>query len=224
MSIPALGVANTLVTQASPEQLTGIAGWITDLIDRFGSPGVGFVILLENLFPPIPSEAVLPAAGYLAGVGRLGFASALIWSTIGSVVGALVLYGVGALVGADRIARVVARLPLMSIDEVDRAWRTFDRWDRKAVFFGRLVPGVRSLISIPAGARRMPLLPFVALTAVGSFLWNLLLISAGYWLGDRWGETATVSHWANIGVLVAAVGACGWWIKSRMTRRTANVR
>ncbi len=163
-----------VAAQATASELTGVAGWIIDLIDRFGSIGVGAIVFIENLFPPIPSEAVLPAAGYLAGVGRLGFAAVLIWSTIGSV--------------------------------------------RKAIFFGRLIPGVRSLISIPAGAKRMPLLPFVALTAAGSFLWNLLLVSSGYWLGDRWGQTAAVSHWANIGVVVAGLAAAIWWLKGPLGR------
>ncbi|MGB5757362.1 MAG: DedA family protein [Acidimicrobiales bacterium] len=207
-----------LAAEPAATSLTGIAGWITDIIDRFGSVGVGVVILIENLFPPIPSEAVLPAAGYLAGVGRLSFVAVLIWSTIGSVIGALLLYGLGALVGAERIAKIVTKLPLMSVDEVDRSWRTFARWNRKAVFLGRLVPGVRSVISIPAGAQRMALAPFIALTAAGSFVWNLILISAGYWLGDRWGQTAAVSHWANIGVLVVAVAALGWWLRTRLVR------
>lgn len=208
-----------LLAQVPAAGLTGVAGWITDLIGRFGSLGVGLVILAENLFPPIPSEAVLPAAGYLAGLGRLGFVATLVASTVGSVVGALILYGIGAFVGADRIARIVAKLPLMSVGEVERAWRAFDRWDRPAVFFGRLVPGVRSLISIPAGARRMPLIPFVGFTALGSFLWNLLLIGAGYWLGDRWGATAAVSHWANIAVLGAAGVLVVWWLTSHDIHR-----
>ncbi len=212
-----------VVAQTAASELSGVAVWITDVIDRFGSVGVGAVILIENLFPPIPSEAVLPAAGYLAGLGRLGFISVLVWSTIGSVAGALLLYALGALVGPDRIARIVARLPLVSNAEVDRSWRTFDKGDRKAVLFGRLVPGVRSLISIPAGARRMPLPGFILLTTIGSFVWNLLLISAGYWLGDRWGETAAVSHWANISVEIIAVAVGARWLKGLLQRRSVPV-
>ncbi len=142
----------------------------------------------------------------------------LLWSTIGSVVGALILYGLGALVGADRSARLAERLPLMSADEVQRSWQAVDRWDRKAVFFGRLVPGVRSFISIPAGARRMPLLLFVVLTSAGSFIWNLVLIGTGYVLGERWSDTAAISHWANIGVLAIGLAGVAWWIKGRITR------
>lgn len=205
-----------------PSGLTGVAGWITDLIARFGAPGVGFVILLENLVPPIPSEAVLPASGYLAGVGRLGFASVVAWATVGSVVGALLLYGLGAWIGKDRIDSLSARLPLLSASEVDRAWRTFDRWERPAILFGRLVPGVRSVISIPAGAARMPLVSFVGLTAMGSLLWNLVLVGAGFWLGDRWGQTAAVSRWANIVVAAAAVVLVVWWVRGRLTQRATT--
>jgi membrane protein DedA with SNARE-associated domain len=164
---------------------------------------------------------VLPAAGYLAGVGRLGLVAVFIWSTIGSVVGALVLYGVGAAIGAARIAAIAERLPLMSPGDVERAWRVFDRWDRRAIFLGRLVPGVRSLISIPAGARGMALFPFVGLTAAGSAIWNALLIGSGFWLGSRWGEAEAFSRWANRGVLAAAVIAALWWLRGRMRARAA---
>lgn len=132
-------------------QLTGVAGWMTSLIDALGSVGVGAVILLETVFPPIPSEVVLPAAGYLRGTGDLNFLATLAWATGGSVVDALVLYGLGAVVGVTRLQAWAERTPLMSANDVVKATRTFARWQRKAVFFGRLVPGVRSLVSIPAG-------------------------------------------------------------------------
>ena len=154
----------------------------------------------------------MPAAGYLAGLGELGFWWTLVCATAGSLLGALALYWAGAALGADRIGRIAVRLPLMSSNDVDRAWTTFDRWQRSAVFWGRLIPGVRSLISIPAGAQRMPLGRFVALTTFGSAAWNLILMSAGWWLGDRYGATAGVSRWINIGLLVGTVGLVGWFV------------
>jgi len=171
------------------------------------------------VFPPIPSEIVLPAAGYLAGLGQLNFWATVIWATVGSIVGALTLYWAGAVMGAARLGRIAAKLPLMSERDVTRAWGTFERWQQPAVFWGRLVPGVRSLVSIPAGAQRMPLPRFVTLTAVGSFIWNLTLVSAGWWLGDRYGDTATVSRWLNIGAAAAAVGFVGWFVTAKVRQR-----
>lgn len=200
-------------------QLGGVAGWMTTLIDTLGPIGVGVVIVLETVFPPIPSEVVLPAAGYLAGIGELGWWSTLWWATVGSVVGALALYGVGAMIGADRIGRLAARLPLMSAGDVDRARASFDRWRGPVVFWGRLIPGVRSLVSLPAGAQRMPFVRFTALTASGSAIWNAGLLGAGWWLGDRYGATAAVSRWANIAVLAAAVVFVVWFSARRIHDR-----
>ncbi len=165
-------LAPLIAQTTASDSITGVAGWMTSLIDALGPVGVGIVIVAETVFPPLPSEVVLPGAGYLAGLGQLRFWSTLLWATIGSVVGAFVLYGAGRVAGAERLGRLAARLPLMSERDVIRAWATFDRWEQPAVFWGRLVPGVRSLVSIPAGARRMPLGRFTLLTAAGSLIWN----------------------------------------------------
>ncbi len=209
---------------ASGSNLEGVAGWMASLIGALGPAGVGLIILLETVFPPIPSEAVLPAAGYLAAAGDLGFAATLVWATVGSVAGALALYWAGAALGEVRLGRIAERLPLMSAGDVERAWAVFDRWSQPAVFWGRLVPGVRSLVSIPAGAQRMPLGRFLALTAAGSALWNAALMTAGWWLGDRYGATASVSHWINIGLAVGAIGFVAWFTLRRLRRTPCRRR
>ncbi len=200
-----------LLAATSGAQLDGVAGWMASLIDALGAAGVGLIIAIETIFPPIPSEAVLPAAGYLAGLGELGFWPTFVWATVGSVIGALCLYWAGAALGEERIGLIATRLPLLEPAGVARAWRVFGRWQQPAVFWGRLVPGVRSLVSIPAGAQRMPMARFVALTAAGSALWNGLLLSAGWWLGDRYGATATVSHWINLALLSGAAAFVAWF-------------
>lgn len=200
-------------------QLTGVAGWMASLIDSLGAVGVGAVILAETVVPPIPSEVVLPAAGYLSGTGALNFLATLTWATVGSVVGALVLYGLGALLGVARLGAIADRIPLMSGDDVKKATSAFARWQRLAVFFGRLVPGVRSLVSIPAGVEGMPLTPFIVLTAVGSLLWNGVLMAAGFWLGDTYGATATVSTWLNNLVYAVFALLLAWFVGSRLAGR-----
>ncbi|MEE8600269.1 DedA family protein [Euzebya tangerina] len=201
------------------QQLTGVAGWMTSLIDSLGAAGVGVVIFAETVVPPIPSEVVLPAAGYLSGTGSLNLVATLLWATVGSVLGALLLYGLGAWIGVGRLREAAEKMPLMSATDIDTATRVFGRWQRTAVFFGRLIPGVRSLVSIPAGVERMPLASFVVLTGLGSLLWNALLIGAGFWLGETYGATETVSTWLNTVVYVGLGGMVVWFVGSRIRAR-----
>ncbi|WP_438452605.1 DedA family protein [Streptomyces asiaticus] len=147
-----------LMTLALPQEPSdGIADWAADLVDAMGGPGAGLAIALENLFPPLPSEVILPLTGFAAGQGVISLASALFWTTLGSVVGALVLYGIGMLVGRRRMHAIWAKLPLVKTSDLDRTEQWFEKHGTKAVFIGRMVPIFRSLISIPAGVERMPL-------------------------------------------------------------------
>ncbi|MBA0053265.1 DedA family protein [Streptomyces sp. AJS327] len=172
---------------AIPEQPEGgIAGWAAQLVDTMGGPGAGLAIALENLFPPLPSEVILPLTGFAAGQGVLSLASALFWTTLGSVVGALALYWIGALLGRERMYKIWEKLPLVKTADLERTEAWFAKHGTKAVFFGRMVPIFRSLISVPAGVERMSVPVFTALTTAGSLLWNSVLVLAGYWLGDQW--------------------------------------
>ncbi|MDO5671042.1 MAG: DedA family protein [Corynebacterium sp.] len=166
--------------------LSSIVDWVVRLMELLGAPGVGIAILLENLFPPIPSEVVLPLAGFTASQGELNVWAAFIWATIGSVTGALLLYWVGAAIGAGRLRQIADWMWLVEPEDVDKALHWFDRYGRWSVFFGRLIPGVRSLISIPAGIDRMNPLSFGLMTFAGSALWNAVLIYAGVVLGDNY--------------------------------------
>ncbi|MEU6843477.1 DedA family protein [Streptomyces sp. NPDC046716] len=170
----------------SGEPTSGIAGWAARLVETAGGPGAGLAIALENLFPPLPSEIILPLTGFAAGRGAIGLASALFWTTLGSVVGAAALYGIGRAIGRDRMYALWARLPLVKVSDLEKTEAWFRRHGTKAVLFGRMVPVFRSLISVPAGVERMRLPVFLSLTAVGSLAWNTVLVLAGYWLGDRW--------------------------------------
>ena len=166
--------------------MTSVVDWVVGLMRLIGAPGVGVATALETVFPPIPSEVVLPLAGFTASQGHYGVISAVAWATAGSLVGAFVLYYAGAAWGVERLCRVAERLPLVHARDVERAIDWFGRHGRTAVFVGRFVPGVRSLISIPAGIQRMPLVPFTVYTTAGSLVWNAALIGAGYELGARW--------------------------------------
>ncbi|MFH8367535.1 DedA family protein [Streptomyces sp. NPDC018031] len=182
-----------------------ITDWATDLMDTLGAPGAGAAIALENLFPPLPSEVILPLAGFAAARGEMNLYAALLWTTAGSVVGALALYWVGALLGRDRTVALAARLPLVKASDVERTERWFARHGTKAVFFGRMVPIFRSMISVPAGVERMPVARFLGLTTLGSLIWNCVFVLAGHQLGDNWEEvTGYVSVYSKV-VVAGAV-------------------
>ena len=195
-----------------------MTGWIADLIEAFGALGVAFLMALENLFPPIPSELILPFAGFLVGRGEIGFLPALIASTAGSLSSALILYALGRWGGRNLILRYGRYLRVKEAD-LDRAEGWFDKYDEWVVLFGRMVPGVRSVVSIPAGMLRTPFLRFVLLTTAGSAAWNTLLLGAGWYLGENWqqieGFVGSLSNFVLILVAVALVAAAIWWWRRR---------
>lgn len=166
--------------------MEAVLDWVVLVMRTVGSPGVGLATAVETVFPPLPSELVLPLAGYTAHQGHYSLVAAIAWATAGSLAGALVLYWLGAAWGLERVCATADRIPLMHADDVRRAVAWFGRHGRTAVFVGRLVPGVRSLISIPAGVHRMPLVRFSVFTTAGSLVWNAALILAGFELGAQW--------------------------------------
>lgn len=200
------------------ENLNAIAEWAITLMETLGGPGAGLAIALENLFPPLPSEIILPLAGFTAHQGSLGLIEVLVWTTLGSVIGALALYGLGAWLGRRRLFAIADRMPLIKVQDVERAEAWFDRHGSKAVFFGRMIPIFRSLISIPAGVERMPLLRFTALTTAGSAIWNTIFVMAGYLLGANW---HVVEDYAGVfqKVVIAVVAiAVVVWLAMRITQ------
>ena len=174
----------TLVVPRAAEE-TGLVAFAGDLLLALGDIGVGVLVLVETVVPPVPSEVILPYAGYLSNEGRLSLIGLMVWSTVGSTVGALLLYWLGAALGVPRASRLLARTRLVDEDDLDRGAAWFHRHGAVSVVVGRLVPGVRSLISIPAGADRMHLGLFVLCTAIGSGAWNAALIGLGAALGTQ---------------------------------------
>lgn len=197
--------------------------WITGSIETFGGPGAGFAVTVENLFPPIPSEVVLPLAGFAASENTLSLLGAVLWTTLGSLVGAVVLYYVGALLGPRGARKIATKLPLITDADVDRAEAWFARNGVQAVFFGRMVPIFRSFVSVPAGVQRMPMPTFLGYTAVGSLLWNTTLIITGYLFGQNWWLIEDYIAVFEKVVLVAIVAGVAWFITTR-ARKTRHVR
>ncbi|MEU1261008.1 DedA family protein [Streptomyces cellulosae] len=198
--------------------------WVSDLMDALGAPGAGLAIALENLFPPIPSEVILPLAGFAASNGRMGLIAVLLWTTAGSVIGALALYGVGALLGRERTLGLARRLPLVKVADVEKTEAWFLRHGSKAVFFGRMIPLFRSLVSVPAGVERMPLPLFLGLTSLGSAIWNTAFVLAGYALGDNWTQVTSIVSAYSKAVLAAAALALVAFVVVRLFRSGGGSR
>lgn len=170
---------------AADHGFTGLTGFAADVLTALGDIGVGVLVFLEVLVPPIPSEVILPFAGYLSQSGSLNLGWLIFWSTLASWLGALLLYGLGAAIGMDRAVRMLAATKLVSRSDLERGSEWFVRSGGWTVLVGRMVPGVRSLISIPAGASRMNLATFSIYTIIGSGLWNALLLGVGAALGTQ---------------------------------------
>jgi membrane protein DedA with SNARE-associated domain len=196
-----------LLAQTAPDSsgLSGVAGWAVGLMEAVGAPGAAIAIAAENLFPPIPSEVILPLAGLTAAAGGFSLAEAILWTTAGSVVGALLLYSLGRILGHERLARIAARMPLVRSSDIDKTTAWFAKHGWKTVFFGRFLPIFRSLISIPAGVERMNVALFLALTTLGSFIWNFIFVYAGFRLGENWDRVEPYAEWFQRLVIVAVV-------------------
>ena len=159
--------------------------WITQIISEYGYPGIALLMLGENIFPPIPSELIMPLAGFVAAQGELNPVLVVLAGTLGSVLGALPWYYAGRWLGEERVCALAARHGRwLTLDEEDvgKAIRWFERHGRMAVLVGRLIPTVRTLISVPAGMARMPLTPFLLYSSLGSLMWTAALAGAGYLL------------------------------------------
>lgn len=199
--------------------LGGIAEWVTSLMETLGAPGAGIAVALENLFPPIPSEVILPLAGFTASQGSMSVVGAVLWTTLGSLVGALALYGIGATLGRERTRAIAAKLPLVKLSDIDRTEAWFAQHGVKAVFFGRMIPLFRSFISLPAGVERMPLGTFALFTALGSLVWNTIFVVAGYLLGESWYLVEQYAGMFSKAVLVVAVVAVVAFVVVRLRAR-----
>ncbi|WP_252501730.1 DedA family protein [Sporosarcina sp. Marseille-Q4943] len=199
--------------------------WITEFISEHGYFGVCFLLLIENIFPPIPSEIILTFSGFATGFTTMTKTGVIIAATIGSVVGAMILYSIGLLIDVERLEKFVERRGRwlrLSKKDLRRADEWFDKYGPWTVFFCRLVPLVRSLISVPAGMSNMNFPLFLLLTTLGSFIWNTILVTIGFNVGENWESIVHyMDVYSNIVYVLLAIGGiavCIGYIRFRRKR------
>jgi membrane protein DedA with SNARE-associated domain len=193
--------------------LSQLINWATSILETTGYVGIVFLIALENVFPPIPSEVILPLTGFLVNKGELNFIGALLASTLGSILGALCIYYLSQRLGKKRVLSFTKRFGAfigISSSDLEKALGLFHKHGGKLVFFGRVVPTIRSVVSIPAGLAQMDLKKFILYTALGSALWNGTLIGVGWSLGDRWQEIQRYTKVLEYGVWILVLGGIAW--------------
>lgn len=197
--------------------------WIQNTMSTLGYPGVALLMFLENLFPPIPSELIMPLAGFTAGRGELSFVGVVVAGAVGSLAGQLPLYYIGRFFGEDKLVRWADRYGrwlTVSGDDVKKADDWFDKHGTKAVFFARLVPGLRSLISVPAGMSEMPMPKFLLYSALGTTLWVVILTVLGALLGQNYNAVDTyLGPVALVVVGGLTVLAVVWIVRRRGQRK-----
>ena len=203
--------------------LNAIKIWAENIIRTMGYPGLYLVMFLENIFPPIPSEVILPLAGSLTLTGEFTIPMITIVGMLGSLTGAFVFYGLGKWLGESRVRELVAKFgkfALLSTDDLDRSLEWFDKYDDWVIFFSRMVPIVRSLISIPAGIASMNFAKFSLFTILGTALWSFVLSFGGRLLGEQWPLIADfINTYQNV-VLVVAVVAVVFFVVYRLLKKT----
>lgn len=174
--------------------LEQIKMWAEQLVSSLGYIGIALLMFLENIFPPIPSEVIMPFAGSLVSKGEMNFLGAFVAGTIGALAGVVAIYYIGIAISHERARRWFkdyGQYFLLSEDDYDQAMNKFDKHGTKMVLIGRLMPAIRSLISLPAGLNGMGLIKFLIYTTIGTAIWNLILLGSGFYLGSNWQQVLT---------------------------------
>ncbi len=192
---------------------------VTSIIGTLGYIGIFFLMLVEVVFPPIPSEIILPFAGFAAAQGTLGITGVVLVAALGATTGGIVVYLLGKLLHEEKIEKFILRYGSwlgVKTTDIARSQRWFDRHGYRAVFLGRMIPVIRTFISLPAGIRRMRFLPFAAYTFIGSLGWSALLATAGYVLGDQYQRVEEYLKPVTLFVIFAFFIAIGIWVSRRL--------
>lgn len=193
--------------------------WIINIMEQLGYLGIALLMFLDNVFPPIPSEVIMPSAGFTAAQGQLSLIGVIVAGSFGSLIAAATLYWIGRKISHDALFRWVnqyGKYLFIKTDDVKKALDWFEKYGHRVVFFGRMIPAVRSLISIPAGMSHMPFWKFMTYSMLGTVIWTTFLATVGYYFGNN---TALMQQiFSNVGYVIVAIVALFvvyLWFKKR---------
>lgn len=189
--------------------------WIIQIIESLGYFGIAFLMFLDNVFPPIPSEVIMPSAGYTASRGQLQIIGVIIAGSIGSILAAAVLYAIGRKIPKKALFRWVdryGRYLFIHSKDLEKALNWFERYGHRIVFWGRMIPAVRSLISIPAGMSQMPFSKFMLYSSLGTIIWTTFLACIGFYFGENQEVMFTIMHRVGYIILAITLCFCAWWL------------
>jgi membrane protein DedA with SNARE-associated domain len=199
-----------------------VQNWITDIMEQFGYFGVFLMIALENVFPPIPSEVILTFGGFMTTYTKLTVVGVIIAATLGSVVGAVILYGIGYLINVEKLEKIIDRwghILRVTKEDIRKADAWFDKYGYWTVLFCRMIPLIRSLISIPAGMSQMKFPLFLLFTTIGTLIWNIILVMVGAAVGENWEDIVNfMDVYSNITYALIALGVIlfiVWFIRKK---------
>ena len=196
----------------------GLEEWVLSVMEKLGYLGIAFLMFLDNIFPPIPSEIIMPSAGYTASKGDLSLIGVIIAGSAGSLIAAIILYWIGRKIPEQRLFSFIehyGKFLRIKVTDLEKALGWFNQHGHKIVFFGRMIPAVRSLISIPAGMSKMPFGKFMTYSALGTIIWTTFLACLGFYLGENQEMMSTILSRIGYVILAIAFIICGIWLYKR---------
>ena len=198
--------------------IMGLEEWVLAVMEKLGYLGIAFLMFLDNIFPPIPSEIIMPSAGYTASKGDLSLIGVIIAGSAGSLIAAIILYWIGRKIPEQRLFSFIehyGKFLRIKVTDLEKALGWFNQHGHKIVFFGRMIPAVRSLISIPAGMSKMPFGKFMTYSALGTIIWTTFLACLGFYLGENQEMMSTILSRIGYVILAIAFIICGIWLYKR---------
>ncbi|HRM16201.1 MAG TPA: DedA family protein [Acinetobacter parvus] len=201
----------------------GLEGWVLSIMEKLGYLGIAFLMFLDNIFPPIPSEIIMPSAGYTAAKGELTLIGVIIAGSIGSLLAAALLYWIGRKIPQHHLFTLVERYGKylrISVADLEKSLAWFEKYGHRIVFFGRMIPAVRSLISIPAGMSKMPFGKFMAYSAFGTIIWTTFLAFLGYHLSEDQALMSLIMQRASYIILAIVILYIIWKMAKKFGQKT----
>ncbi|MFA5933118.1 MAG: DedA family protein [Microgenomates group bacterium] len=205
--------------------LEAVAGWVINLISSLGYPGIVIAMAIESALIPLPSEIIMPFSGYLASIGKFSLFWVAMAGAVGNVIGSLIAYAIGYYGHEKLVRRFIRKFGkwiLISEDELDETEKLLHKYKDLVVLGSRVVPGIRTVISLPCGFAKLPLFRFIIMTFIGSFIWSYFLAWIGFFMGENWDTLGPYFHKADAAIIVLILVAVGLYIRYKLKKNKVD--